>query len=200
MRGVLEERRWSAAEWARRAEVTPTNLTRFLREPGTASLPSAETIGRLAVAAGSEPRFLDAGRDASPAQQVPVLNVAEVRALRDLDPAAAERFLDGLARREGGPTVLVAGTPRRSAFALQLTTLHMNAAGMIPQDCVVLEPPHALPPRTGDLVVTVEGDHACGYRWHPPLLVPASTDSAWGPIEGAAVVGVAIQLVRHLRL
>ncbi len=201
MRGVLAERHWSAAEWARRAEVTPTNLTRFLKDPDTASLPSAETIGRLAWAAGSEPRFLGHGREAVPAQRVPVLTVPQLKELRDLAPACAERYLDALARESQGPAVLMDGEPRRAAFALKVTSLHMNAAGMVPDDHVVLEPPQILPPRKGDMVVTVSGDQVCGYRFHPPLLVPVSTDSACEPalVDEETLVGVAVRLVRSYR-
>lgn len=206
MRGVLDERRWSAAEWARRAEVTATNLTRFLKDPESSSLPSAETIGRLAWAAGSEPRFLGRAREPepapSPARRIPVLSIDQLARLRGLDAAAAERFLDALARDEGTPAVLADGkAPGRSAFALRVTSLHMNAGGMLPDDHVVLEPPHVLTPAKGDLVVTVCGGHVCGYRYHPPLLVPVSSDSACEPAlaEEEDIVGVAVQLVRSLR-
>lgn len=209
MRGVLDERRWSAAEWARRAEVTATNLTRFLKDPGSSSLPSAETIGRLAWAAGSEPRFLGRAREAeaapatAAARRIPVLGIDQLARLRGLEPAAAERFLDALAHDGGAPAVLADGRALggRSAFALRLTSLHMNAGGMLPDDHVVLEPPHVLPPAKGDLVVTVGGGHVCGYRYHPPLLVPVSSDSACEPAlaEEEDIVGVAVQLVRSLR-
>ena len=58
MAAVLRDNRWTAAEWARRAGVTPTNVTRFLKDPEAASLPGAGTIGRLARAAGCQPRFV----------------------------------------------------------------------------------------------------------------------------------------------
>ncbi|WP_207479745.1 XRE family transcriptional regulator [Arenibaculum pallidiluteum] len=202
MRDVLDQRGWSAAEWARRADVTPTNLTRFLRDPARASLPSAETIGNLAWAAGTEPRFLGRAREREvpPVQRVPVLTIAQLRRLRGLDRVDAERFLDDLARGNG-PTVLLDGTARHGAFALRITSLHMNAGGLMPEDHVVLEPPTVLAPSWGDLVVTVSGYHVCGYRYHPPLLVPASTDSSCGPafVEEETIVGVAVQLVRSFR-
>ncbi|HSK41213.1 MAG TPA: XRE family transcriptional regulator [Arenibaculum sp.] len=196
---VLDERGWSAAAWARHAEVTPTNLTRFLRDPKHASLPSAETIGRLAWAAGSEPRFLDQ-ETAPPPTRVPVLRVAQLRALRQLGPRQAEEFLDEL-RLRTEPCVLYDRDVTRRAFALRVTTMHMNAGGLVPDDIVVLEPVDVAPPSVGDLVATVDGDHVCAYRWYHPLLVPTSTESACKPVscDDVAVVGVAVHLIRALR-
>lgn len=198
MEGVLDERGWSAAAWARRAEVTPTNLTRFLRDPDHASLPSAETIGRLAWAAGSEPRFL--AQDSAPPIRVPVLQVAQLRALRQLGPRQAEEFLDEL-RLRTAPCVLYDRDVTRRAFALRVTTMHMNAGGLVPDDLVVLEPTDVAPPSVGDLVTTVDGDHVCAYRWYHPLLVPTSTEPACKPVacDDVAVVGVAVHLIRALR-
>lgn len=206
MMSVLEEQDWSAAAWARRAEVTPTNLTRFLKDPDTASLPSAETIGRLAWAAGSEPRFLGPVRrtgepPAHPeAFRVPVLTSGELRYLQTLSPAAAEAYLDRL-RRDGARTILLDTKPSRRAFALQVTSLHMNAGGLVPEDEVVLEPPDIFPPAKGDLVVTTNDEHVCGYRYHPPLLVPVSTDSNCEPVllRETALIGVALQVVRRFK-
>lgn len=199
MTGVIDERGWSAAAWARLAEVTPTNLTRFLRDPEVASLPSAETIGRLAWAAGQEPRFLGQPHEAA-GTRVPVLDLAGLRALQLLGIHQAEEFLDD-ARRNNGPGILYDRQASRRAFALKVTSLHMNAGGLIPDDLVVLEPVDIVPPRRGDLVVVVEGAHVCTYRWHPPLLVPASTDPVCVPVPctEASILGVAIHLVRTLR-
>jgi SOS-response transcriptional repressor LexA len=199
MSGVIDERGWSAASWARQAEVTPTNLTRFLRDPETASLPSAETIGRLAWAAGEEPRFLGLPQETS-GTRVPVLDLAGLRALQLLGQRQAEEFLDE-ARRNNGPGVFYDRQASRRAFALRVTSLHMNAGGLVPNDIVVLEPADLVPPQRGNLVVTSEGEHICAYRWHPPLLVPASTDPKCEPAQcdEVSIIGVAIHLVRTLR-
>ncbi|NUB20916.1 XRE family transcriptional regulator, partial [Azospirillum formosense] len=92
MTGVMEAQGWSAGAWARLAEVTPTNITRFLRDPARGSVPSAETLGRLARVAGSEPRFLDDA--AYPAvARVPLLSVEQVRDFLDLGRRAGEAFI-----------------------------------------------------------------------------------------------------------
>lgn len=199
MSAVLDERGWTASSWARRAEVTPTNVTRFLRDPETASLPSAETIGRLAQAADCEPTFLDAGASPRPVR-VPILEIAQLRALRMLGPRQAREYLEEVAGR-GSRSVLYDREASQRAFALRLTSLHMNAAGLLPQDVLVLEPVDVQPPDRGDLVVVVDGDHVCAYRWHCPLLVPISTDPHCEPTpcDEASVVGVAIHMVRPLK-
>jgi len=201
MDGVLQGRGWTAAAWARTAGVTPTNLTRFLKDPANASLPSAETIGKLAWAAGSEPRFLPfRNREEPGPRRVPVLTVSQLRYGMEMAPDGRAVYLRGLART-GAPVLTVDGTVTACAFALRLTSLHMNAGGLLPEDHVVLEPPAELAPEEGDLVVTLDGDGVCGYRHYPPLLVPVSTDSACRPrpLEGAHLVGVAVQMVRTLR-
>lgn len=198
MSAVLDERGWTASSWARRAEVTPTNVTRFLRDPEAASLPSAETIGRLARAADSEPTFLDTGASPRPVR-VPILELAQLRALRMLGPRQAREYLGEVAGG-GCLSVLYDRQASERAFALRLTSLHMNAGGLLPQDVLVLEPVDVRSPAKGDLVVLVEGDHVCAYRWHCPLLVPASTDPLCEPVpcDEAPVIGVAIHMVRPL--
>jgi len=216
MSGVLHQRGWSAAAWAREAGVTPTNLTRFLKDPDTASLPSAETIGRLARAAGSEPRFLSpagpgsgrpngGGPDGTgangAAKRVPVLSSAQFRRVMEMPDGEAVSHLARLLR-DGAPSLPFDHGVTERACALKVTTLHMNAGGMLPDDYVVVEPPDRLPVEMGDLVVVLDGDGVCGYRYYPPLLVPVSTDSGCSTplrLDQAAIAGVAVQLVRPLR-
>lgn len=198
MTGVMADRGWTAAAWARRAEVTPTNLTRFLKDPDTASVPSAETIGRLAWAAGSEPRFLSDG-PAAGFCRVPLLTLEQVRTVLVLTPPRCLQFLASVLR-EHGHCVLVDHHASDRALAIRITSHHMNAAGLVPDDRIVVEPVDLLPPRTGDLVVAIGSDCLCGYRYYHPLLVPVSTDSSCIPLtcDGAAIVGVAVHVVRPL--
>lgn len=199
MAGVLQDRGWTAAEWSRRAAVTPTNLTRFLRDPGNGSLPGADTIGRLARAAGCEPRFLPAA--AAPAVWcVPLLGLDQVRMLLNVDGHGAVRFLEGLLR-DGCDRVVIDVRPSPRAFALRITSHHLNAGGVIDRDQIVLEPAALVPPRTGDLVVVLDGDNICGYRYYPPYLVPISTNEGCVPMpcSAATVLGVGIHIRRDLR-
>lgn len=200
MTGVMEAHGWSAGAWARLAGVTATNLTRFLRDPVNGSVPSAETLGRLARVAGSEPRFLDE-RAYPPVARVPVLSVAQVRAFLGLGRRAGEAFI-AAALRDGGSSIAVDRPASRRAFALTIASRSLNAAGVLPDDCVVLEPTDVLPPQAGDVVVTVGEGTVCGYRFFPPQLLPVSTDPDCRPtpIDDASVAGVAVHVVRSLRI
>ncbi|UEM22520.1 XRE family transcriptional regulator [Skermanella mucosa] len=201
LRSVMEERDWTAATWAKRADVTATNLTRFLKDPEGASLPSAETIGRLAFAAGSEPRFLSSNQPSTSSCRVPVLSHEQIRAVMDLPRAGAAAYLADALRR-GSPCVLMDRPTSPRAFGLQINSLHMNAGGLLPQDQIVIEPVDHVPPRKGDMVITIDGTSLCAYRYYHPQLVPVSTDPHCCPmvIEGAEMVGVAILVVRPLRV
>jgi hypothetical protein len=200
LKSVMEERDWTAAAWAKRADVTATNLTRFLKDPGTASMPSAETIGKLAFAAGSEPRFLSSNTPLSPACRVPVLSHEQILKVMSLPRGAAQDYVSA-AVLGGGPSVLLDRPTSPRAFALQINSLHMNAGGLLPRDQIVIEPVDQVPPRKGDMVITVDGMSICAYRYYHPQLVPISTDPDCCPMvaDGAEVVGVAILVVRPLR-
>ena len=199
MTAVMEAHDWSAGAWARAAGVTPTNLTRFLHDPAEGSMPGADTIGRLARAAGSEPRFLDDG--AYPAVcRVPLLDLNQVHALMGLGRRAGEAYI-AAALRDGNICVAVDRPASRRAFALTIGSRSLNAAGVLPNDRVVLEPLDLLPPKSGDMVVTVSDHAVCGYRFFPPHLLPVSTDPDCRPtpLGDAHVAGVAVHVVRALR-
>lgn len=197
---VMEARGWSAAHWSRLAQVTPSNLTRFLSDPARGSLPSTETIGRLARAAGAEPRFIDE-MEPVPVLRVPLLDHDQVLALLDLGRRAAETFL-AAALQQNGTGVAVERSASSRAFALTIASRSLDAAGVLPEDKVVLEPPDVLEPRVGDMVVTVGGGAFCAYRFFPPHLLPVSTDPGCGPasIADARVAGVAVHVLRVLRV
>lgn len=55
MRQVMDTHGWSANRWASLAGTSPTNITRFLKD--AAHCPSARTISKLALVAGTAPSF-----------------------------------------------------------------------------------------------------------------------------------------------
>lgn len=61
MRETLEQRGWTASDWARKAGTTPTNITRFL-DPTSRIVPRADTIFKLASVAGTQPQLVRPGR------------------------------------------------------------------------------------------------------------------------------------------
>ena len=117
-----------------------------------------------------------------------------------LSRSAAQDYVSA-ALHGGGPSVLLDRPTSPRAFALQINSLHMNAGGLLPRDQIVIEPIDQVPPRKGDMVITVDGTSICAYRYYHPQLVPISTDPDCCPMvaDGAEVVGVAILVVRPLR-
>tara|TARA_A100000171_G_C2133907_1_gene148632 strand:+ start:2430 stop:3125 length:696 start_codon:yes stop_codon:yes gene_type:complete len=55
MRSVMKNQNLSAYEWATKAETSPTNITRFLKD--SKYLPSSKTIAKLSNACGSHPHY-----------------------------------------------------------------------------------------------------------------------------------------------
>lgn len=56
MREVMAARNWSANEWATMAHTSPTNITRML-SPTSKTVPSIDTISKLAMIAQSQPQL-----------------------------------------------------------------------------------------------------------------------------------------------
>lgn len=67
MRQVLADKGWSANEWAIAAKTSPTNITRMLTGMSE-TIPSFETIFKLARVAGSQPSFKVMGTVDAPPQ------------------------------------------------------------------------------------------------------------------------------------
>lgn len=59
MRNVMADKGWSANEWANLAGTSATNITRML-SPTNKTVPSIDTIAKLAMVAGSQPALCTA--------------------------------------------------------------------------------------------------------------------------------------------
>lgn len=64
MRSVLEDKGWTANEWAVAAGTSPTNITRLLS--GEGSVPTVETIMKLARIARTQPNMIRVGEVEAP--------------------------------------------------------------------------------------------------------------------------------------
>ncbi len=60
LRQVMENKNWSAREWALAANTSPTNITRLL-DPLNKTAPSIETVAKLARIARSQPNLVTGG-------------------------------------------------------------------------------------------------------------------------------------------
>lgn len=181
MRDVLEAKGWSPERWARNADTTPTNLTRFLR--GGPHVPSTRTIAKLAAVAGYGPP-IGRLRLALAGQTVTVYPTARDAALKQ--------------RKLGEIIAMVAVS--QEAFAIRFTgdaPLPPGAA-FSAGDVLVLEPPHILPPIDGDYVVLANGDGSerIALCAGASFLVGASDARRSGSVE---VLGIVVAVTKVLR-
>jgi transcriptional regulator with XRE-family HTH domain len=194
MRAVLAERKWSAEEWAAQAQTSATNITRLLS--GGNSMPTAETLARLARAAGSEPSLIGKSRIV-PTHSVPILAGNDLRRFmkgnRAMQTEIVEQALDT------APILTVLYKPSPRAIAVQIETDSMVARGVKPGDYIVVEPLDIVPAVNGALVVAEVHKKIGAYLFHPPfLLAQTMTASAPIPIVDALIIGRAMHLERSL--
>jgi SOS-response transcriptional repressor LexA len=187
MRQVMAERQWSAAHWAKLANTTPTNITRFL-SPGCRIVPSSDTISKLAQAAGSQPNL----------GFVPGAARVAVRVV----PVVREGYLimrDAVSHGTN-ETVAVASSASDQAVAVLVESDSMNASGIFPDDIIVIEPLEVQPVSKGRIVAAVHEGAVVYAEYQPPVLIPRSTNRNHRVVglNDAEVVGVATQVIRRL--
>jgi hypothetical protein len=200
--GTLTARGWKAYNWTLKAGLADTSLTRFLNRPSTAPLPSATTIVALAQAADSNPILLPEKKIAL-GRNIPLLDgkllTLMVSCPHPLDTRTVAEEIGQLTDRR---VSVVAHAASDQAFAVEVETRSMNAAGILPGDHLIVEPTALCPPRLGDTVVvlTPEG-RVQPMRYQTPWLVCVSTDPECGSVllENTAVHGVVTAMSRPLK-
>jgi len=174
----------SAEQWARSAGVSPTTITRFLKDGRP--VPKQTTVAALAKAVRLPPPNLRVS-DAS-FIDLPVVNPAiwagsgEERARM-----AAVEHTTALSRFAG-------------CSAARVTTQTGVLAGVLPGDLVIFDPRRT--PKAGELVVVaLDTGDAAVMEWQPPWLASRAPGmNTPMPIEGAHIMGVAVQVHRDLPL
>lgn len=73
MRQVMDEKGWTANEWAVSARTSPTNITRLLA-PNSKVVPSIDTISKLASVARSQPNLILGGQTGERTNDAPPCN------------------------------------------------------------------------------------------------------------------------------
>ena len=121
MRQVMEEKKWSALEWANQAKTSATNITRVL-SPVSDIIPSAGTIAKLARVAGSQPNLGAYERVA--ARSVRLIGFGQWNVM--------DQF--------SGGSILAPTEVSSSAFAVRIDNTMMNLGGIMSGDVVVVEP------------------------------------------------------------
>jgi SOS-response transcriptional repressor LexA len=197
MKTVLAAHDWSSEEWARRADVTATTITRLIKDPVTASLPNTETLAKLARAAGSQPYFVGGTTGLQGYAVALADRTALIRYLK-CDGRAQAAMVSNLAGE--GPTVIVSVRPSARAIAVAITNDTLSARGVFPGDIVVVEPVDVLAPTDGSIVVAIVDEKIGAYVHQPPFLMPVTSSGAVDVvrIRDARIIGRGIHLIRKL--
>ena len=191
LRRVLAERGWTAEQWARHADLAPTTLTRFLNKEGHWIL-SFKTVRKLADAAGVAlpGSFDDDGVTKPHLKRVPLLKPSKTavfnrRTLRDMADKAREFIAADI-------------DPHQEVYAVEVSV--PSYMGVQVGDMILFEPFDAKQCAPGDLILAKTARGIGPFGYHPPLLVPQSSDRQIEPIRinEAQIVGRALQLVRRL--
>ncbi|MEK9909140.1 MAG: helix-turn-helix domain-containing protein [Candidatus Thalassarchaeaceae archaeon] len=184
MQQVMNENNWTAAEWARRAGVTATNITRFMRSQK--HMPSGHTIAALAGCVQLPPP-LGKKRLRMEGRTVPVSrggrSVAEIVEL-------ASKSDDKVV------TLVPVGV---DALAVEIETDRYSMGGILPGDVAIFEPMHVRDPNIGNIVAFLGGSGVEIGRYSPPLLLPHSTNPLHDPVKisDIDVLGVVVEVIRR---
>ena len=195
IRTVLQEQDWSAEEWARRADTSPTNITRILAVEDF-SLPNADTLARLATAAGSQPDLTSRKGKEGPHNTVPLLDRQQV--LDYLNLPASQRVAYLAKMREEHPSLQILFRPSVTAFATKLETNSLSGRRIMKGDIVIIEPSDFGPGNLGVVIAALVGGKISAWLWYPPMLVPASDEDDPVPVKEAKMLGRVLQLIRSL--
>ena len=183
LRRAAAQRDISFEQWGRKAGIAPTTITRFLRDGRP--VPKATTLAALANAIGEHPPELGT-MTRTGMVEVPVI-IARMAILKGMAVAMAS-------------SVEATRTAARFAHcaAVRISADTAALAGVLVGDLVVFDP--AAVPQPGSLVVVELSDGGVGcFRFQPPWLLPATTGHAVPlPVDGAAMLGVAVQVQRDL--
>ena len=196
VRTVMQQQSWSAEEWARQASTTPTNITRILAD--NPSLPNADTLGRLARAAGSQPDLT--GKPLNGVQwefpSVPLLDHAQVLKLIQLTGKARAEFLQQAHKERPNMPILTRASTTAYAFTLESDAL--RGRGLMKGDVLVVEPHDFSSHDGGGIAAAVVAGKLSAWLWYPPMLVPAHETEDPVPIKNAKILGRVLQLQRSL--
>jgi hypothetical protein len=178
MRQVLEDKNWTASEWAKRAGTSPTNISRVL-SPTSEIIPTSATLAKLSRAAGSQPNLGAYQRVI--AERVPL------------------RSLDRLMETNPDKTIIAPVELSDEAFAVKITTDAMNGAGIMEGDVVFCEPINQVPPTIGKIVVAHANGTGFIGKFAPPWLMPQSTGAHNPqPLAELEIIGVCVMVTRPL--
>jgi SOS-response transcriptional repressor LexA len=198
MRDVMRSKGWTAAEWARRAGTTSTNITRVL-SPTSTIIPSAATLALLASAAGSQPQLAGLANMQPTAITVPLLSTKEVEAIGSRDIWAKMGYAAAATR-----TIQIDRAPEGPAFAVEVSDNSMEGRGIFEGDRLLIEKLLGSL-EAGAIVLFETGRKVRVGEWNntfvtfrPPPSEAANPEMLPVPARDVHVIGQAISLIRDL--
>lgn len=158
MAAVLEERGWTAEEWAQKAGTSGTNITRLLSGT-TESVPKLDTLQKLADAAGIDLSSIFAGQPG--VRRLPVLT--------------KEQLMKGeiVASEISSINSVVTATDDPAHYAVRIESDSYDLGGIVFGDIVTVVPQTNY--HKGDVVVVLKVEGTAAYEYQPPVLMPHST-------------------------
>jgi SOS-response transcriptional repressor LexA len=163
MRDVMRQKGWTAAEWARRAGTSPTNITRVLA-PANVIVPKSSTLALLAEAAGSQPRLAyNSMPSETPAVFVQLLTLEELNSISASNLWTRQMTIKGHARAQIDRPVL------GPAFVTAIEDHSMEARGLFAGDRVLVEKPTDI--KAGDIILARVRGRVTVAEYRPPLVM-----------------------------
>ena len=184
MNQVLEENNWTPAEWARRADTSSTNITRFLTDQKF--MPSGTTIEKLSGVVQIPPPLGNQKIDKLQGRYVPMASVETSGKVINLN------------REEDHVITMVpVGT---DAMAIEVTTDRFSLGGILPGDILIFETYAVREPEQGNLIVFYNNLEVEVGRLEEPFIMPHSSNADHSPVlfKDAEVLGVGIEQIRRL--
>lgn len=197
----MQQKGWSANEWAVKSGTSPTNITRFLA-PTSTIMPSGATIAKLARTAGSQPKLsMYQGYATKNSCTVPCANAVLVAGFE------VQEFWKWIMDEHHAPEnmAVVEGPMERPAFVCNVPDLGMVGRGLLQGDRVLVEDfkPKELSP--GQLVLARLNGRVTILDWRPPLALfhpspDKSGDAQFQPVKTSEleVYGRVTRLLRDL--
>lgn len=174
MRQVMDQKGWSAADWARLAGTTPTNITRIL-SPTSEIIPSGVTIAKLAAVAGSQPNL---------------------GTLTRVGLSKLKVYILGCSLMETAETIDSPGPVPEKSFAVRLEADH-PFIGLLRGDMLIVDPAEERLPVPGSIIIGRWKDKSICGRTSSSFVVWSNTDDP-APIDEVRIIGIAMQVVRSL--
>jgi transcriptional regulator with XRE-family HTH domain len=190
MKEIMLAKGWSAERWAKEADTSATNITRFL-SGNDQPIPSTLTLEKLANACGVSPPIGVGKRSFKP---IPIVDATSIRLIKW--PAKTQELNRLMDQRVG--MLQAPHETSDDAFAIVVQSDRLSMLGIVPGDQLVIEPNGER--TTGAVLVFVcpDGRVDVGVLEGKMLTARSTTLHVGHAIDDVSIVGRATQHVKKL--